>query len=85
MILLTGYIFVDNEKYKFIDIKTNYIEDPNDTFKYIVTSDIGFVNGSTLNIYGRKDDVVKVGGESVSLGRLDSILLDIKFRNNYVF
>ncbi len=80
--LLTGYIFVDNEKYKFIDIKTNFIEDPIDTFKYIVTSDVGVVNRNTLNIYGRKDDVVKIGGESVSLSRLDGILLDMKSELN---
>ena len=76
--LLTGYIIFNNEKYKFIDIKTNFSDNPNDTCKYIVTSDLGAVKENYLNIYGRKDDVVKIGGESVSLSRLDEILGDIK-------
>jgi o-succinylbenzoate---CoA ligase len=80
--LLTGYILVDNGKYKFMDIKTDFIEDLNDTSKYITTSDLGSVKGNNLNIYGRKDDVVKIGGESVSLSRLDGILVDIKSELN---
>lgn len=76
--LLTGYIFVNNDKYKFKDVKTHFIEDPNDTFKYIITSDLGSIHGNILNVYGRKDEVVKISGENVSLARLDGILVDIK-------
>lgn len=80
--LLTGYLFISDEKYQFKDVKSNFIEDPSDIYKYIITSDLGSVHGSTLNIFGRNDDVVKIGGESVSLTRLDEILLEIKSQLN---
>lgn len=76
--LLTAYIFVKENEYKYIDVKTNLSDEPINNTKYLITSDVGDVNNGYLQFYGRKDEVIKIGGESVSLSRLDCILLDIK-------
>lgn len=41
---------------------------------WFVTGDVGTVNGRVLSIQGRVGEFVKIGGESVSLARLDAIL-----------
>lgn len=41
------------------------------------TDDLAELEGDRLRIIGRRGDVVKVGGESVDLGRLDRILTEI--------
>jgi O-succinylbenzoic acid--CoA ligase len=38
------------------------------------TSDLGEIHGRSLTVHGRMDDVVKVGGELVSLSRLEELL-----------
>ncbi|APJ04926.1 AMP-binding protein [Silvanigrella aquatica] len=76
--LLTGYIFLENGEFTFFDCKNNFPEDSFDEQKYILTSDVGNINNSYLQIIGRSDDVVKISGESVSLNRLDNILTDVK-------
>jgi O-succinylbenzoic acid--CoA ligase len=62
--LLTGY--VTNEG--LIDPKVG---------GWFVSEDLGAVEGRTLHIHGRAGDFVKIGGESVDLGRLDQILREI--------
>lgn len=41
---------------------------------WLITEDLGVVEGQTLRVIGRGGDFVKVGGESVDLSRLDQIL-----------
>jgi O-succinylbenzoic acid--CoA ligase len=41
---------------------------------WFISEDAGVVEGRTLRILGRAGDFVKIGGESVDLGRLDRIL-----------
>src|SRR5205823_14570109 len=41
---------------------------------WFVTEDLGEVNGRTVQVRGRAGDFIKIGGESVDLNRLDSIL-----------
>jgi O-succinylbenzoic acid--CoA ligase len=44
---------------------------------WFISEDAGIVDGRTLRIHGRAADFVKVGGESVDLGRLDRILREL--------
>jgi o-succinylbenzoate---CoA ligase len=41
---------------------------------WFVTEDLGRVDGRQLTVAGRRGDFIKIGGESVSLARLDAIL-----------
>lgn len=41
---------------------------------WFLTEDLGTLEGRILRIFGRRGDFVKIGGESVDLGRLDAIL-----------
>jgi o-succinylbenzoate---CoA ligase len=59
--LLTGYATDAG----FIDPKQN---------GWFHSEDAGEVEGRTLRVLGRRGDFVKIGGESVDLGRLDAIL-----------
>lgn len=64
--LLTGYSHFDRDgRAAFIDPKID---------GWFVTEDHGEVEGSVLRVYGRSGDFVKIGGESVDLGRLDRVL-----------
>ncbi len=44
---------------------------------WFVTEDLGAIDGRHLKVAGRRGDFVKIGGESVDLGRLDAILASI--------
>jgi len=44
---------------------------------WFISEDAGVVDGRTLRIHGRASDFVKIGGESVDLGRLDRILREL--------
>ena len=44
---------------------------------WFVSEDVGTVDGRKLTVRGRAGDFVKIGGESVDLGRLDRILREI--------
>lgn len=41
---------------------------------WLVTDDLGEVDGQVLRVFGRRGEFVKIGGESVDLQRLDAIL-----------
>jgi o-succinylbenzoate---CoA ligase len=62
--LLTGYGTAEG----FVDPKAD---------GWFVTEDLGAVRGRMLVVEGRRGDFVKVGGESVDLGRLDAILATV--------
>jgi O-succinylbenzoic acid--CoA ligase len=59
--LLTGY----GTEHGFIDPKVD---------GWLVTEDLGTVEGGVLRVQGRRGDFLKIGGESVDLARLDAIL-----------
>ncbi len=59
--LLTGY----GTEQGFVDPKVD---------GWFVTEDLGTIEGRKLRVEGRRGDFVKIGGESVDLGRLDTIL-----------
>lgn len=44
---------------------------------WLVTEDIGAVEGDVLRVQGRRGEFVKIGGESVDLARLDAILASV--------
>lgn len=51
--------------------------DPRNADGWLITEDLGSIEGRTLRIEGRRGDFVKIGGESVDLARLDAILAAI--------
>lgn len=63
--LLSGYVYPDG---RFIDPKVD---------GWFVSDDLGAVDGRQLRVGGRVGEVVKVGGETVNLARLDRILREI--------
>lgn len=44
---------------------------------WFISEDLGSVEGDSLEVIGRGRDFVKIGGESVSLARLDAILASV--------
>jgi O-succinylbenzoic acid--CoA ligase len=52
------------------------IEDPKRD-GWFVTEDLGRVEGRVLRVEGRAGEFVKIGGESVDLGRLDGIMAEV--------
>jgi len=63
--LFSGYVYAGGN---FVDPKVD---------GWFVSEDLGAVDGRTLEVHGRAGEFVKIGGESVDLGRLDRILRDI--------
>jgi O-succinylbenzoic acid--CoA ligase len=63
--LLTGYATEQG----FVDPKT--------ADGWFITEDLGRTDGRTVHVEGRRGDFVKIGGESVDLTRLDTILESI--------
>lgn len=47
---------------------------------WYTTSDLGVVQGNTLQMRGRVDDFIKISGELVSMARLEAILNNIKLK-----
>ncbi|HEV7765819.1 MAG TPA: AMP-binding protein [Thermoanaerobaculia bacterium] len=70
--LLTGYAAEQG----FIDPRTDD--------GWFVTEDLGSIEDRTLRLEGRRGDFIKIGGESVDLGRLDAILAGIAGLNTAV-
>ena len=60
--LLTGYV---DESAQLRDPKRD---------GWFITSDLGHVQGRTLTVEGRIDEVVKIGGELVNVARLEALL-----------
>ena len=63
--LFSGYAYADGT---FVDPKVD---------GWFVSEDLGSVDGRILHVRGRAGEFVKIGGESVDLGRLDRILREI--------
>jgi O-succinylbenzoic acid--CoA ligase len=63
--LLTGYATEEG----FVDPKVD---------GWLVTEDLGRVEGRVLHVDGRRGEFLKIGGESVDLRRLDAVLDDVR-------
>lgn len=74
--LLSTYAFFKDSGIDFIDPKKE---------GWYLTGDRGKVGEGTIKIFGRADQVVKIGGENVDLAKLESILLKIKKSLNFSF
>jgi O-succinylbenzoic acid--CoA ligase len=62
--LLSGYGTVDG----FVDPRVD---------GWLVTEDVGDIEGYVLRVEGRRGEFIKIGGESVDLSRLDHVLAEI--------
>ncbi|MGY3802978.1 AMP-binding protein [Pigmentibacter ruber] len=82
--LLTGYIRFNFEKHEFIN-PLNEVNYNNKKINCLKTSDVGVLSSNYLSIVGRKDDVIKISGESVSLNRLDFIMKNILIEKKLIF
>lgn len=69
--LLTGYAIPSNEEFTFVDPKVE------GSFQ---TEDLGSCDGTFLSIQGRLGSFIKIGGESVSVLRLERILEELKLQ-----
>src|SRR5437868_5096781 len=63
--LFSGYVYADGS---FVDPKVD---------GWFVSEDLGSVDGRVVRVQGRAGEFIKIGGESVDLGRLDRILREI--------
>ncbi|MBV9495268.1 MAG: AMP-binding protein [Acidobacteria bacterium] len=52
--------------------------DPKDADGWFTTEDVGAVKGRALRVDGRRGEFLKIGGESVDLGRLDGVLDSVR-------
>jgi o-succinylbenzoate---CoA ligase len=70
--LLTYYALATSGGAKFFDPKND---------GWFLTEDLGELEGSYLKIYGRQENFIKIGGESVHLEGLQKILDEIRLQN----
>jgi len=70
--LLTTYASFKTGKLTFEDPKRE---------GWFVSRDLGEIKDGFLSIFGRIDDSIKIGGENVNVGRLESVLQSIKVRH----
>lgn len=73
--LLTGYAYIDESGCRWEDPKQK---------GWLITKDRGILNGGYLEMLGRADDLLKIGGENVDFAHLETILDQIKDRVNAV-
>jgi O-succinylbenzoic acid--CoA ligase len=78
--LFTGYAIYKDNQFSFL--KPEKISSNNDE-SFFKTSDLGIQESDYLYVFGRDDDVIQIGGENVSLSRLEDIFLSVtqKLRN----
>lgn len=67
--LLSTYAYLENEIIHFVDPKVD---------GWFISEDRGRVENQILNITGRRDAIIKVGGENVDLEKLESVLQAIR-------
>ncbi len=73
--LLTAYVLRQNEtSYELVDPKYQDSE----SLSWFNTEDLAYVTDEHIQIIGRGDDFFKVGGEGVSLLRLENVLAQLK-------
>ncbi len=71
--LLSCYAYLKEMEVQFIDPKVN---------GWLVTEDRGYIQNGKLKILGRADAMIKVGGESVDLARLETHLQTLRLQLN---
>lgn len=71
--LLSAYALDLGERIEFVDPKVD---------GWFVSGDRGEIKGPYIEILGRMDQMVKVGGESVDLARLESVLQSVMLEIN---
>ena len=76
--LLTAYIYSD----PYSATPTPMVEDPKVDGGWFHSQDRGLVENHCLRILGRTADFIKIGGESVELGRLNQIFDEIRIELN---
>lgn len=69
--LLSVYAMISDNGIKLVDPKVD---------GWFCTEDHGELQGSILSVLGRSSDFIKIGGESVDLNHLESILNKLKMR-----
>ncbi len=69
--LLSTYAYFNDDDIQFIDPKNQ---------GYLITEDRGRIDNKQLSILGRTDSIIKVGGESVDLACLESLLQTLKIQ-----
>lgn len=74
--LLTSYAILKEQDWIFSDPKNE---------GWLLTEDRGELNDPSLIVHGRNEDFIKIGGESVSLSRLENLLEQIKLNRNISF
>lgn len=67
--LFTAYALFQEETVRIVDPKKE---------GWFLTEDLGALAGDYLEVYGRSQDFIKVGGESVYLSRLEAVLDEVK-------
>lgn len=69
--LLSVYAYCEEGRIRFVDPRVD---------GWFVSEDRGEVADGILTIYGRMDQVVKIGGESVDVARLEAVLQSLRFQ-----
>lgn len=74
--LLSAYAFLTESGVQILDPKID---------GWLVTQDRGLIAGGYLELLGRKDDFIKIGGESVALARLQALFEQARLRTSTSF
>lgn len=72
--LLTTYALFEGETVHFRDPKVD---------GWFTSDDRGSVNGKYLSVHGREDNVIKIGGESVDLDRLEGLMQSLRLKLSF--
>lgn len=74
--LLSAYAYLDQDQVVFVDPKRQ---------GWLKTEDRGKIENGIVEVYGRSDNVLKVGGESVDLDRLENHLHALKLQSQFSY
>lgn len=74
--LLTTYAQLEKEELQFSTPVCN---------GWLASEDRGHLMGNTLSLWGRDNSFIKIGGESVEMGRLEKIFEEIKLKLQIAF
>jgi acyl-CoA synthetase (AMP-forming)/AMP-acid ligase II len=69
--LLTAYALLSPKGCELVDPKVD---------GWFITADLGQVEGGSIAIFGRSDDMIKIAGENVALKQLEAILEELRLK-----
>lgn len=72
--LFTTYAYIEREKVQFLDPKED---------GWFKSGDRGALNGGSIEVFGRVDGLVKIGGEMVDLVKLEELLQHVFLTGNF--